>query len=199
MFGRSTAVQTFAENFVPDFRKDHSFFSVFAIFFPAATGILAGANISGDLRDAQSAIPKGTLLAILITTIVYLAVAWISGFCVVRDAFGPISSLIAGNDTVYSEFNLTSAAFTAVVDSVMNGSSTAAFDVADASFNITDGRQMNATCAPGTCKYGLHNDMQVCSYMNGFLTQFVFRHDNFCMQLYRLFALRSSASGRQTA
>ena len=44
----------FKQNFFADYRMEkgfrHDFFSVFAIFFPAATGILAGANISGDLK-----------------------------------------------------------------------------------------------------------------------------------------------------
>ncbi|NWV20000.1 S12A1 protein, partial [Origma solitaria] len=84
----------FAENFGPDFRSGEGFFSVFAIFFPAATGILAGANISGDLKDPQTAIPQGTMLAILITTIAYIAVAICAASCVVRDATGNVNDTI---------------------------------------------------------------------------------------------------------
>ncbi|XP_029112009.1 solute carrier family 12 member 1 isoform X1 [Scleropages formosus] len=84
----------FAENFVPDFRDGETFFSVFAIFFPAATGILAGANISGDLKDPQAAIPKGTLLAIFITGVTYLAVAICVASTVVRDATGNVNDTI---------------------------------------------------------------------------------------------------------
>ncbi|OXA61877.1 Bumetanide-sensitive sodium-(potassium)-chloride cotransporter [Folsomia candida] len=82
----------FLENLAPDYRLtkegQQTFFSVFSIFFPAATGILAGANISGDLADPQYSIPLGTLLAILVTTISYLAFALISGACVLREATG---------------------------------------------------------------------------------------------------------------
>uniref|UniRef100_A0A8C2EC81 Solute carrier family 12 member 3 n=1 Tax=Cyprinus carpio TaxID=7962 RepID=A0A8C2EC81_CYPCA len=81
-----------ADNFGPDFRGQ-TFFSVFSIFFPAATGILAGANISGDLADPQMAIPKGTLLAILITGLVYMGVAISAGACIVRDATGTESNV----------------------------------------------------------------------------------------------------------
>uniref|UniRef100_A0A671X729 Solute carrier family 12 member 2 n=1 Tax=Sparus aurata TaxID=8175 RepID=A0A671X729_SPAAU len=80
------------ENMGPDFRGE-TFFSVFAIFFPAATGILAGANISGDLADPQLAIPRGTLLAILITGIVYLGVAVSTG-AVIEDASGVLNDTI---------------------------------------------------------------------------------------------------------
>ncbi|ERE70940.1 solute carrier family 12 member 1 isoform 1 [Cricetulus griseus] len=86
----------FAENFGPSFTKGEGFFSVFAIFFPAATGILAGANISGDLEDPQDAIPRGTMLAIFITTVAYIGVAICVAACVVRDATGSI------NDTIIS-------------------------------------------------------------------------------------------------
>uniref|UniRef100_A0A4W6CU99 Solute carrier family 12 member 2 n=1 Tax=Lates calcarifer TaxID=8187 RepID=A0A4W6CU99_LATCA len=103
-FGYHAAI--FLENLGPDFREEETFFSVFAIFFPAATGILAGANISGDLTDPQSAIPKGTLLAILITGITYVAVAISTGSCIVRDATGD------HNDTVSDTVNCTDAACT---------------------------------------------------------------------------------------
>lgn len=83
----------FNSNFSPDYRGKESFFTVFAVFFPAATGILAGVNISGDLKNPGQAIPKGTLLAILISSCVYLLLAWIAGSCVEREALGSLAAV----------------------------------------------------------------------------------------------------------
>lgn len=66
------SLATMSQNMLPDWRNGEGFFSVFSVYFPAATGIMAGANISGDLTNPQKAIPKGTLLAILITTLLYV-------------------------------------------------------------------------------------------------------------------------------
>ncbi|XP_075467778.1 solute carrier family 12 member 2-like isoform X2 [Ascaphus truei] len=85
----------FVENLSPDFRDGESFFSIFSIFFPAATGILAGANISGDLKDPQTSIPKGTMLAIVLSTVTYLAVAVAAAACIVRDATGNLTSALS--------------------------------------------------------------------------------------------------------
>ena len=50
------------------------FWYVFAVFFPAVTGFTAGIGMSGDLRDPQRSIPRGTLLAVATGAGVYLLI-----------------------------------------------------------------------------------------------------------------------------
>ncbi|XP_052541206.1 solute carrier family 12 member 3 isoform X3 [Tympanuchus pallidicinctus] len=129
----------FAQNFVPDWRgPEGSFFGLFSIFFPSATGILAGANISGDLKDPAVAIPKGTLMAIFWTTVSYLVLSATIGACVLRDASGSLN------------------------DSVALGSPGCEGLGCSYGWNFTDCAQQQS------CRYGLSNYYQSMSMVSGF-------------------------------
>ncbi|KAK7884894.1 hypothetical protein WMY93_028017 [Mugilogobius chulae] len=70
-----------------------SFFTLLVgIYFPSVTGIMAGSNRSGDLKDAQKSIPIGTIAAITTTSTVYMSCVVLFGACiegvVLRDKFG---------------------------------------------------------------------------------------------------------------
>lgn len=82
-------------NLRPAYLAGENVFTMFALFFPAVTGIMAGANMSGDLRDPQRAIPKGTIAAILVTALLYAIML------VVLAAARPLSELSKNNEAVF--------------------------------------------------------------------------------------------------
>ena len=80
--------------------ENYNFLTVFGVFFPAVTGIMAGANISGDLSNASTAIPKGTLSAIASTTFIYIGLLWFLGLTCVRCVGEACKTTTIGSETI---------------------------------------------------------------------------------------------------
>ncbi|XP_061172225.1 solute carrier family 12 member 2-like [Saccostrea echinata] len=151
----------FIENLGPKFTEGENFFSTFAIFFPAATGILAGANISGDLKNAQRDIPRGTFLAVVISSLTYIACAWLMGSCILREASGFEPRDLMSNNTQnmttglvfnYSQ-NITTYIENVTLDVVNSTGVARVDDVYALARNCSLGKG-------GVCTYGLLHDFQ---------------------------------------
>ena len=63
-------------DFFKTIQNPDSFFIVFAIIFPAFTGMTAGVGLSGDLKDPKKAIPLGSLMATFTGMLIYLFIAY---------------------------------------------------------------------------------------------------------------------------
>ncbi|XP_046742533.1 solute carrier family 12 member 8 isoform X2 [Diprion similis] len=72
-------------NTLPDYQDGYSWFTVFGVFFPTVTGVLAGINMSGDLRNPSRDIPNGTLSALGTGTVLYLCFSLFLGATCTRD------------------------------------------------------------------------------------------------------------------
>lgn len=63
-------------NFLKVVDNPVDFFVVFAICFPAFTGMTMGVGLSGDLRNPAKSIPLGTMAATIIGMLVYIAIVF---------------------------------------------------------------------------------------------------------------------------
>ncbi|XP_072945943.1 solute carrier family 12 member 9 isoform X2 [Epargyreus clarus] len=77
------SLATLRENLYPEYGRDYStaggemtdFASVFGVLFTGVTGVMAGANMSGELKSPSRSIPLGTLTALLFTAVSYAALS----------------------------------------------------------------------------------------------------------------------------
>jgi solute carrier family 12 (potassium/chloride transporter), member 4/6 len=63
------------ETFIPAHSYNLGFWAIFAIFFPAMTGVESSVSLSGDLKDPSKSLPLGTISALLIAYLSYIAIA----------------------------------------------------------------------------------------------------------------------------
>jgi potassium/chloride transporter 9 len=90
------SIKTLRENLLPHFTKGaagsqlrgrENYQDLFGILFPASGGILAGASMSGDLKNASKSIPRGTLAGLALTFVSYTLVILAMAASITRESF----------------------------------------------------------------------------------------------------------------
>jgi len=77
------------------------FFIVFAIIFPAFTGMTAGVGLSGDLKKPSKSIPLGTILGTITGMVVYFFIVYkLASSASLEDLANPENQLIMGHIAV---------------------------------------------------------------------------------------------------
>lgn len=83
--GISFSPELLSANLHANWTSQYSFFPVFALFFPAVTGIMAGVNMSGDLQEPNRSIPIGTFAAIGFSSLIYLVISFMLAASIPRN------------------------------------------------------------------------------------------------------------------
>ncbi|MDH3578766.1 MAG: amino acid permease [Gammaproteobacteria bacterium] len=115
--GALFSIDRLTTNFVPAYTGGASALTMFALFFPAATGIMAGANMSGDLRDPAKSLPIGTFAAIGVTGLVYLSLILLLAGSVDRQEL--ISNSLIMNDVAFWPVLIIAGVFAATLSSAL--------------------------------------------------------------------------------
>ena len=98
------------------------FFMVFAIIFPAFTGMTAGVGLSGDLRDTRRSIPIGTLSATIVGMLVYIAVSYKLAISVPPEILDDRSGLVMSRVALWGPIipiGLAAATFSSAIGSML--------------------------------------------------------------------------------
>lgn len=107
---------------IAEFRNMDQFFVVFAIIFPAFTGMTAGVGLSGDLKKPSKSIPLGTLAATIIGMIIYFFIVYkLAAFASVEDLQNNqlIMAKIAIGGAIVIPFGLAASTISSALGSIM--------------------------------------------------------------------------------
>ncbi len=105
---------------LPAYSSDTGFWRVFAVFFPAVTGILSGVSMSGDLKDPARSIPRGTMGAVAAGFVIYLAVPVMLAFSVGRqDLFSSEALTNASRWPLFVVLGIFGATLSSAIGSIM--------------------------------------------------------------------------------